>query len=108
LSPEARREWRRLLDSLPPGLVTKVDRAVLAMACEAWADWVEATKTLREEGRYYETDKGFRGQHPAASRMTTARMAFVALSAKLGLSPVDRVRLAMPVEREKTLDEMLG
>jgi P27 family predicted phage terminase small subunit len=78
------------------------------MACQAWADWVDALKTLRTDGWYYETEKGYRGQHPAAAKMAAARLAYVSASSKLGLSPVDRVRLAMPIEREKTLDEMLG
>lgn len=97
-----------MTQSLPPGLLTQVDRGVLALACEAWADWVEATKTLRTDGWYYETEKGYRGQHPAAMRMKSAREAYMAASSKLGLSPVDRVRLAAPIERERTLDEMLG
>lgn len=108
LSLEGRHEWRRLTRALPPGLLTQVDRAVLAMACEAWADWVASMQTLRAEEWYYKTDKGYRGQHPAAMRMKSAREAYMGLASKLGLSPVDRVRLAMPEKHEQTLDEMMG
>jgi len=108
LSPEARREWHRLVGALPPGLLTQVDRGVLALACQAWGDWVDALKTLRAEGWFYTTEKGYQGQHPAAMKMKAAREAYMQAASKLGLSPVDRVRLAMPIEREKTLDEMLA
>jgi P27 family predicted phage terminase small subunit len=108
LAPEGRREWRRLTQALPPDLLTQVDRGVLAMACEAWADWVDATKDLRANGWSHGTDEDERIRRAAVMRMRTSREAYMALASKLGLSPVDRVRLALPVEREKTLDEMLG
>jgi P27 family predicted phage terminase small subunit len=108
LSPEAKREWSRIVDGLPPDLLTKVDRAMLAAFCQAWADWCEAVEDLRVNGWYYTTEKGYEGQRPAAAKMVKAREALVTLSGKIGLSPADRTRLSMPEKPEKTLEELLG
>ncbi len=96
LSPEAKREWKRLTSALPPGLLTKADRAALTFASLAWADFCEAVKELREHGWYYTTETGYEGQRPAAAKMYKAREAYVTLSGRLGLSPSDRTRLSMP------------
>ena len=43
LGPEAKREWRRLAPQLARmGLLCKIDRAALALFCQAWARWIDA------------------------------------------------------------------
>jgi P27 family predicted phage terminase small subunit len=45
LSGEARKEWRRVARRLSRlGLLSSIDRAALAVYCECWADWVEASR----------------------------------------------------------------
>lgn len=48
LLPEARKEWRRITPELERyGLISKLDRAALALYCQAWARWVWAEDQLR-------------------------------------------------------------
>lgn len=48
LLPEARKEWRRITPELERyGLISKLDRAALALYCQAWARWVWAEMQLQ-------------------------------------------------------------
>jgi P27 family predicted phage terminase small subunit len=48
LLPEARKEWKRITPELERyGLISKLDRASLALYCQAWARWVWAEKQLQ-------------------------------------------------------------
>ena len=48
LLPEARKEWKRITPELERyGLVSKLDRASLALYCQAWARWVWAERQLQ-------------------------------------------------------------
>lgn len=47
LMPEARKEWKRITVELERyGLISKLDRATLALYCQAWARWVWAEEQL--------------------------------------------------------------
>ena len=49
LSPIAKAEWKRLVRQLQAvGLLTALDRAVLAGYCQAYGRWVEAERKLKE------------------------------------------------------------
>lgn len=48
LLPEARKEWRRITPELQRyGLISKIDRAALALYCQTWARWVWAEEQLQ-------------------------------------------------------------
>jgi P27 family predicted phage terminase small subunit len=48
LMPEARKEWKRIAPELEKlRLIAKIDRAALALYCQAWARWLWAEKMLR-------------------------------------------------------------
>jgi P27 family predicted phage terminase small subunit len=48
LLPEARKEWKRITPELERyGLISKIDRAALALYCQAWARWVWAEEQLQ-------------------------------------------------------------
>jgi len=56
LSDEAKVEWGRLANELHElGVLTRLDRAVLAGYCQAWADWVEAEQQLQKFGKVIRT-----------------------------------------------------
>jgi len=47
LSKEAKAEWRRQVPLLiQMGVIAKIDRALLAMYCEAWGEFVEARQEI--------------------------------------------------------------
>ena len=65
LGAEAKREWKRIsVDLAGYGLLTRIDRAALALYCEAWGRWVEAEKALRTYGVMIKAPSGFPMQSP--------------------------------------------
>jgi phage terminase small subunit len=51
LCKEGQKEWRRVVGILIDArLYSEVDRAALAMYCQAWGRWVEAENRLGETG----------------------------------------------------------
>lgn len=52
LLPEAKRHWKELTPEFAKyGLVAKIDRGIIAMACQEWARWQWAEKKIRELNR---------------------------------------------------------
>src|SRR2546428_14178157 len=65
LQGEARREWRRTGRKLVEcGLVTEVDKAALALYCQAWARWVEAEGQLAKFGTVIKGHDGYPVRSP--------------------------------------------
>ena len=65
LGREAKREWKRVSQELAGyGLLTRIDRAALALYCEAWGRWVEAEGALRKYGAMIKAPSGFPMQSP--------------------------------------------
>ena len=59
LNDEARAERHRLVDTLVGmGVITIVDRAVLAAYCQAYGRWVEAEPKLKETLLLFKTPSG--------------------------------------------------
>ncbi len=49
LNAVAKKEWKRITLELEPlGLITKIDRAMLALYCQAYGRWVHAEEKIRE------------------------------------------------------------
>jgi len=48
--PEAKKEWKRITPELEKyGLIAKIDRAALALYCQAWGEYVWAKKMLSQQ-----------------------------------------------------------
>ncbi len=101
LAADAKTEWKRIVDDLVTlGLVTKIDRAELAVYCQAWADWKYARKKiaeLQDSGFVESTPSGYKQisawmqvANRAEDRMRTAGASF-------GLNPSARSRLDVRV-----------
>lgn len=97
LTEDAKTEWRRIVaDLVVLGVVTKLDRAELAVYCQAWADWKFARKQIaeqKERGYVEMTPSGYKQisswmqvANRAEDRMRTAGASF-------GLNPSARSRL---------------
>ncbi len=109
LNHEAKREWRRMIKVLMGlGLYTDVDRAALAMYCQAWGRWVVAERRLAEEGEVLLTATGYHYQNPWRSEANKAQELMRKLISEFGLSPSARSRLSVPEKPdEPSLAEQL-
>lgn len=96
LSATAKTEWKRLARVLNEvGLLTQVDRAVLASYCQCYGRWVEAERKLAETPPLLKTPAGYVQASPwiAISNKQVELMA--RLMAEIGLTPSARSRLAI-------------
>jgi P27 family predicted phage terminase small subunit len=94
LSPEAKRKWRELVPLLlEAGLLTPLDRSILAMYCSTWSTLVAAQAILAREGLTVPTGEGGVKNHPVLAIQQSATNQLRLLGQQLGLSPEGRLRL---------------
>jgi P27 family predicted phage terminase small subunit len=108
LCAEGQREWRRMARWLmDAGLYTNVDHAGLEMYCQAYGLWVEAERTLEEEGQLLKSEKGNQVWNLtftlAAKRWDQLRK----MLGEFGLTPAQRSRIVAGQDPEKSLAELL-
>lgn len=112
LKAAARREWRRVARMLyNAGLLTQVDKAVLAMYCQAYGRMVEAEKELEQGmsgGEVILSDRGNLYINPWLNVATAAAKDVLRLAQELGMTPAARSRVQVERPRQKTLAEMLA
>ncbi len=101
LSAEAKREWKRTgRELLALGLMTEIDKAALAIYCQAWGRWVEAETALRTYGIMVRSPGGIPMQSPYLAVANKAMEQMRSLLAEFGLSPSSRTRLHVEPARE--------
>lgn len=101
LKGAAREKWEHLAPILLNlGLLTELDLQVLEVLCTAFADWREANKHLAEEGTIVELKSG-PFVNPWKKVQREAWVMMEKAGGRLGLSPVDRVRLAVDPDARK-------
>jgi len=107
---EALAEWKRIVPILTAARVlTQADRGVLVAYCLAWSDLLDARAEIEKQGRYFETDKGYVGTHPAVSSAQKAADALVKYSGQLGLTPSARAKVSTVENKEQDpFDEFLS
>jgi P27 family predicted phage terminase small subunit len=94
LSEEAREEWHRLVETLVSmGVITIVDRAVLAAYCQAYGRWVEAEERLRETPLLIKTPSGYVQQSPWLGIANRQMELMGRYMAEIGLTPASRSRV---------------
>jgi len=101
LRGEAKKEWRRVVDDLhQAGIIMEVDRTVLALYCNALAQYLEAEAHVLVEGAVELTPNGY----PVKSAWLTIRdKAFDQMMkclTEMGMTPVSRAKVAAR-EQEK-------
>lgn len=100
LDPAAQAHWAALAPELARlGLLTIVDGQVLAVYCQAWAEFELATRTLQTEGRVVHTG-GQLQPHPAVAQQRSAWKAVKDFAALFGLDPSSRGRLQVAPPEE--------
>lgn len=108
LDATAKREWTRISRELIAiGLLTSVDRAMLAAYCDAWSRWSQATNELQAlrvaKGKsvlVVGTKTGYPMQNPLIGIINTAADQMRKFGSELGLSPSSRTRLAVESAHE--------
>ncbi|MFE5031017.1 phage terminase small subunit P27 family [Streptomyces sp. NPDC056683] len=94
-------EWDRLTPILSEmGIVTLADRNAVAFYCQSYANYVAATEEVNRHGVIVQGHRGVIAKNPAVQVQRDALEQMNRWGGKLGLSPIDRVRLAYtPEER---------
>lgn len=104
LSAEARTEWKRITPELEKlGLISQIDRAALAVYCQAYGRWVHAERTLKElgdAGFIEETPSGYRqiGVWLQISNRAVSQMK--AMMVEFGMTPSARARVCAGAKKQ--------
>lgn len=97
LSAKARTHWRKIAPHLlRMGVLTEGDGTALAMLCDAIADYVQISQTLKKSGLTYEaeTRDGMRiMKHPLVTEKDAAWKRFHRMAVEFGLTPSARRRV---------------
>lgn len=106
LDPLARKTWDALVQELMVlDLITNVDVYSLAIACDAYSNYVKAAKDIRKEGQKinYTNAAGATNKvaNPSIATGQKYFQTFKSLCAEFGLTPAARARLALPRGEEE-------
>lgn len=90
-------EWKKIVaDLLPRGLLQPTDAPLLAVYCNAYAIWQEATIAVETYGSVIKSDSGFPVQSPYISIMNHQADTMMRLASEFGLTPKSRARMPEP------------
>ena len=116
LNEPAKTEWRRIAPVLyEAGLITHIDRALLAAYCQNYGRWVEAELKLKElresvpkQDLVIKTMNGNYVQNPWIQIANRAQEQMAKLAVEFGMSPSSRSRVTVEIDdREVSLAELL-
>ena len=95
-------EWKRITKELQAlGIISKIDRAALAVYCMAWLDFVYASKMVDDEGEVVTSEKGGKYQNPWVGIKTSAMDRLVRISAEFGMTPASRTKIKVETPAKK-------
>lgn len=111
LTGEGKRMWDKLAPQLENlGLLTEIDGEAFAAACQAWNDYVESIKTIKEKGRTYKykNQGGFENEteRPEVKVANKAIEQFRTFCREFGLTPASRTRIKIDMPESKEADPM--
>src|SRR5688500_3804951 len=94
LDGEARKEWKRLVAELAElGLLTRLDRGLLAAYCQAHALWVEAVSSIQRYGTMVKSPNGYPMQSPYVAVANNPVDIMVRIASEFGMPPSSRTRI---------------
>ena len=94
LNPPAKREWGRVSKVLHKlGLLTEIDRAQLALYCQAWGRWVETEEALKADGIIIRAPSGYPMLNPQYAVCKQAMVTMQRALSEFGMSPASRTRV---------------
>ncbi len=96
LNAEGKREWRRVANRLhKAGLLTYVDRGLLAAYCNSYGRWVEAEQMLAKHGMVQITPNGFEGKSIWLTISDKSLDQMLKTARDFGLTPSSRATLSV-------------
>lgn len=105
LSYAGRKEWQRVARRLhAAGVLTYVDRGVLAVYCQAYGRLVEAEAELKTAGMIIETTNGNLVQSPWLQVSNRAMDQMMRAARELGLTPASRSSIKIDRPQESLAD----
>lgn len=105
LNKAAKTEWRRVLKESPGGLITALDRQILAQYCQNVARIAELERIVEDQGYTFVSEKGFVCQRPEMGMLKNLQTIQKGLIAELGFSPSSRSRVHLaPTARQAPTD----
>lgn len=106
LDADAKAEWARLTKELKVlGLISQLDRSQVAILCQEYSRWKQATQIINRLGTTFETEKGYIAQRPEVGVANKAIQNILKISANFGLSPSDRVRIVCDTSHDENGEE---
>lgn len=94
LTATGKAEWKRLARQLHRlGVLSELDRSVLAAYCQSYGRWVEAERKLKETPPLLKTPAGYVQPSPWLAISNKAVELMHKFAAELGLSPTSRSRV---------------
>lgn len=111
LEGEAKKEYERITAELVKlKIISEADRAALVGYCQAWGDYVEATKILKKEKAVLHAENGNTYINPWKNIQTSAMDRMVRFSAEFGMTPSSRSRIKVetPTEEDKMTGYLFG
>ncbi len=95
LSRRAKVEWKRVSVQLERmGLLTQLDRSMLALYCQAYGRWVEAEEEAAVHGLVVKTKSGMLIQNPYLGIANRAAKQLHEFLVEFGMSPSSRTRVS--------------
>lgn len=108
LNPSAKREWRRIAKEAPRGLITQIDRQILAQYCQNVARIAELERIVTEEGYTFLSEKGYVCQRPEMGILKGLQTLQIRICEQLGFTPSGRSRVTIvPPAQQEDPDEAL-
>lgn len=102
LSEEALEEWRRITVELHAvGILTQIDRAALAMYCQAYGRWKKYEKIVAAKGELYKTQNGNVQLSPAMWVVNKAMEQCHKFLTEFGMTPASRSKVSSSAPKEE-------
>jgi P27 family predicted phage terminase small subunit len=94
LNRDGKREWKRIIGELEElGLVSELDRNVLAAYCQAFGEWREHSRAVYENGTTTISGAGSIVAHPEVAMRNDAYRRMLKAAQEFGLTPSSRTRI---------------
>jgi P27 family predicted phage terminase small subunit len=102
LCPSAKAEWRRIGRQMQNlGMISLLDRAVLAGYCQAYGRWVEAERKLHEMPMLLKMPSGYIQHNPWLTIANKQLELMLKFGSELGLSPSTRSRVSVTTSKKR-------